>query len=766
MIGKAIINHMYTSDLESLCISPAYSIRMAMKQIDQGGCGIALVVGDEGRLIGTVTDGDVRRAMLAAIDLDTPISVLLSHKVGTQYPSPVTAQLGVGREDMLVLMRQHALRQIPILNNDGRVVDLVMLDDLLPANTNLIQAVVLAGGEQTRLHPLAADLPRPMLLIGNRPLMEYTINQLRQAGVQDVNITTHYKADAVVDYFGDGSDFGVHINYLYESEPSGTAGGLRLLEKKGTPLLVINGDVLTRVDFRAMLAYHQEQQADMTVAVRLHEFAIPFDVIEIQDGHVGGVVEKPSYQRFINAGAYLLSPGILEFMSQDQSFDMKDIITQLVQNGRRVVSFPIHEYWREIQGYADYQQAVVDVKNGLFADLALAVAGMEPGAPPPPGFVPLCVPELHGNEWAYIKECLDTNWVSSVGAYVDRFEQMLADFSGNKFAVAASSGTAALHTALLVVGIQPDDEIILSVLTFIAPANAVRYAGAWPVFIDAEPEYWQMDPKKLAEFLEKGCQWKNGTLINRATGRRVRAIIPVHVLGHPCKMDEIVALARQYNLIIIEDATESLGAKFQDQMAGHIGDIACFSFNGNKLITTGGGGMIVSDNEAWAKKAKYLTTQAKDDPLEFVHGEVGYNYRLTNLLAAMGCAQMEQVVEYVAIKRRIASVYQQALADVPGLTLMKEAPWATSAFWLYTVLVDEMEYGLDSRALLGELGRAGIQSRPLWQPLHLSPVFAALPKMAAPVAERLNREAISLPCSVGLTEQEQDRVIAAIRTNE
>jgi len=754
---------MLAPDLESLYISLAHSIRAAMKQIDRGGCGIVLVVDAERRLVGTVTDGDVRRAMLASIDLETPVSVLLARKVGTQYPKPATAQVGAGREELLALMRQHVLRQIPLLDDNGRVVELVMLDDLLPANAIPLQAVVLAGGEQTRLHPLAADLPRPMLPIGNRPLMEYTINQLRQAGIQDVNLTTHYKADAVVDYFGDGSDFGVHINYLYESEPSGTAGGLRLLEKKDAPLLVINGDVLTRVNFRAMLTYHQEQQAEMTVAVRLHDFAIPYDVIETQDGQVSGVLEKPSIQRFINAGAYLLSPAVLELIPQGQSFDMTDLINQLMQDGRRVVSFPIHEYWREIQGYDDYQQAVVDIKNGLFADLALAVARMEPGAPPPPGFVPLCVPELHGNEWAYIKECLDTNWVSSVGAFVDRFEQMVADFSGNKYAVAASSGTAALHIALLVTGIQPDDDVLLSALTFIAPAYAIRYAGAWPVFIDSESDYWQMDPEKLAEFLDKSCQWKNGALINRATGRQVRAIIPVHVLGHPCKMDEIVALARKYNLKVIEDATESLGSKFKDQMVGHIGDIACFSFNGNKLITTGGGGMIVTDNEAWAKKAKYLTTQAKDDPLEYIHNAVGYNYRLTNLLAAMGCAQMEQVVEYVAIKRRIARVYEQALADVPGLTFMKEAPWATSVFWMYTVLVDEMEYGLDSRALLLKLGREGIQTRPLWQPLHVSPVFAALPKMDAPVAERLNRQAISLPCSVGLTEQEQDRVIGAVR---
>ncbi|MCJ7434955.1 MAG: aminotransferase class I/II-fold pyridoxal phosphate-dependent enzyme, partial [Anaerolineales bacterium] len=533
-------------DISLLCISKDSTLRQAVVCIDKGGLGIAMVVDGNQHLLGTITDGDIRRAILAGDAMGAQIQRILDHKSATIYPKAVTAPQSAGKNEILGLMKKWVLRHVPLLDDEGHVVDLVTLDDLLPTPKLSLQAVVLAGGEQTRLHPLAADLPRPMLPIGNRPLMEYTINQLREAGIRDVSLTTHYKADAVVDYFKDGSDFGVHINYLDEKKPSGILGGLRLLEKKDTPLLVINGDVLTRVDFRAMLTYHQEQQAEMTVAVRLHDFAIPYDVIETQDGQVSGVIEKPSFQRFINAGAYLLSPEIPDLIPQGQAFDMTDLITQLVLDGRRVVSFPIHEYWREIQGYDDYQQAAVDVKNGLFADLALAVAGMEPGAPPPSGFVPLCVPELHGNEWAYIKECLDTNWVSSVGSFVDRFEQMLAEFSGNKYAVAASSGTAALHTALMVAGIQPGDEVILSALTFIAPANAVRYAGAWPVFIDAEPDYWQMDPEKLAEFLENSCWLEGGMLINRVTGRPVRAVIPVHILGHPCQMEEIVALARKY----------------------------------------------------------------------------------------------------------------------------------------------------------------------------------------------------------------------------
>ncbi len=230
----------------------------------------------------------------------------------------------------------------------------------------------------------------------------------------------------------------------------------------------------------------------------------------------------------------------------------------------------------------------------------------EPGVPSAEGFIPLCVPEIRGNEWKYIKECLDTNWVSSVGAYVNRFEEMVADYVGTNHAVATVNGTSALHVALLVAGIEPDDEVLVSTLTFIAPANAIRYAGAWPLFIDAEPEYWQMSPQNVADFLERECNFQDGEVRNKHTGRRVKAIMPVHILGHPVDMEPILDVARKYNLVVIEDATESLGAKYQGRMVGHLGDIACFSFNGNKILITGGGGMIVTDNEAWARKAQYL----------------------------------------------------------------------------------------------------------------------------------------------------------------
>ena len=377
-------------------------------------------------------------------------------------------------------------------------------------------------------------------------------------------------------------------------------------------------------------------------------------------------------------------------------------------------------------------------------------------------FIPLCAPSIRGNEWKYVKDCLDTTWVSSVGAYVDRFERAIAEAVGTKHAVATSSGTSALHVALLVAGIEPDDEVLVSTLTFIAPANAIRYVGAWPVFVDAEAAYWQMDPEKVKDFLQTQCQWREGALVNRQTGRRVRAILPVHILGHPVDLDPILELARKYELRVIEDATESLGAQYKAKNVGQLGDIACFSFNGNKLITTGGGGMIVTDNDRWAQRAKHLTTQAKDDPIEYVHTEIGYNYRLTNMQAAMGVAQMEQLKGYLESKRVIAEGYAEGLSSVAGIVTMPEAPWVLSSFWMYTVLVNEAEFGMSSRQLMRQLESRRIQTRPLWQPLHLSIAHSGTTATDCTMAEQLNHNALSLPSSVELGKHDQQRVIENI----
>lgn len=376
--------------------------------------------------------------------------------------------------------------------------------------------------------------------------------------------------------------------------------------------------------------------------------------------------------------------------------------------------------------------------------------------------IPLSAPTLGGNELQYIRECLETNWVSTAGPFVDRFEHDTAAYTGVDYAVAVVNGTAALHTALMVAGVEPDDEVLTSTLSFVAPANAVRYTGAWPRLIDAEPDYWQMDVEKLRVFLDTYAAMRNGRLVNRSSGRRIRAILPVHILGHPVDMDPLLEIAQTYELTVIEDAAEALGAEYNRRKTGTFGDAACLSFNGNKLITTGGGGMVLTNRRDWADRARYLTTQAKDDPVEYVHHEVGYNYRLTNLLAAFGCAQLESIDHYIAAKKRIARTYDEAFQHVPGLIPMREAPWASSTWWLYTIVVDEERCGISRTELARVLAEQNIQTRPLWTPLHLNPPFRGLAADSCPVSEQIQRTALSLPSSVSLTEDDQERVIRSI----
>ncbi|MFQ5767765.1 MAG: aminotransferase class I/II-fold pyridoxal phosphate-dependent enzyme, partial [Acidobacteriota bacterium] len=302
--------------------------------------------------------------------------------------------------------------------------------------------------------------------------------------------------------------------------------------------------------------------------------------------------------------------------------------------------------------------------------------------------IPLCVPHLKGKEQEYLRSCIESNWVSSAGPFVERFEHDLALRLCSPHAVATCSGTAALHIALLVAGVQPDDEVLVPSLSFIAPVNAVRYAGAWPVFMDADPRYWQMDPEGVRRFLETACRRQGETVRNQRTGRRVRAILPVHLLGHPAQMDALLHLALEHHLTVIEDAAEGLGALQTGRLAGTFGDIACLSFNGNKLITAGGGGMILTAREEWARRARHLTTQARVSPEEFRHDEIGYNYRLSNLQAALGCAQLQQLDEHIEAKRCIADRYRKAFEAIPGLVPMPEATWARSTFWMYTILVN------------------------------------------------------------------------------
>ncbi len=377
-------------------------------------------------------------------------------------------------------------------------------------------------------------------------------------------------------------------------------------------------------------------------------------------------------------------------------------------------------------------------------------------------FIPLSVPYLTGKEWKYVKECFDTNWVSSAGPFVDKFEKMVADYTGAKYAVSCVNGTSAIHISLILLNIGLGDEVITSDLTFVAPANAIRYTGAYPVFVDAEYDSFQMDLNKLEDLLKKNCKKSVKGLYNKKTGRLIKAIMPVHILGNVCNMDDLLFISKSYNLPIIEDATEALGAKWNGKHAGTFGKVGVLSFNGNKIITTGGGGMVISNDKKLAQRAKYLTTQAKDDAIEFVHNNIGFNYRLSNVLSAIGCGQMGNIDKFVAKKRRIAQIYEKGLSAVEGIKTMKEPEKCFSTFWLYTVKIEKNEFGIDRKEVMRKLYEKGIETRPLWQPMHLLKPHEDSFSTNCKTAERLKKESLSLPSSVGLKREEQKYVIDQI----
>ena len=380
-------------------------------------------------------------------------------------------------------------------------------------------------------------------------------------------------------------------------------------------------------------------------------------------------------------------------------------------------------------------------------------------------FIPLSVPAIRGNEWQYIKECLDTEWVSSAGKYVDRFEQDIARFTGAKHAVACVNGTSALHIALQLVGVKPGDEVIVPTVTFVAPVNVVRYCFAEPVFMDCD-DYYNIDVEKLEQFLKRQTHQQGGVCINKKSGKSIRAIIPVHVFGNAARLDALLPLCSERNIRVVEDASESLGTRYVgccgDRHTGTVAEVGCLSFNGNKIITTGGGGMILTDQDELAARARYLTTQAKTDEVRYTHGDVGYNYRLTNIQAALGVAQLEQLPEYLQIKRKNFTAYREALQNVAGLRIAPGPGYAENNYWMYALQIDPRKYGRDREGVMAHLAAQRIQSRPLWYLNHLQKPYAGCEAWDVALAPQLLASTLNLPCSVNLKEEQIQRVLAAL----
>jgi perosamine synthetase len=357
-------------------------------------------------------------------------------------------------------------------------------------------------------------------------------------------------------------------------------------------------------------------------------------------------------------------------------------------------------------------------------------------------FIPVAAPALVGNEKAYVLDCLESTWISSNGQYIERFESAFAEFCGVKHALSCCNGTVALHLALLALGVGPGDEVIVPTLTFVATANAVTYCGATPVFVDSEPETWNLNPSLLESLITP----------------RTRGIIVVHLYGHPVEMEPVLTIARKHGLFVIEDAAEAHGAEYQGRRVGSLGDIATFSFYGNKILTTGEGGMVVTNDDALAGGVRQLKGQGMDPNRRYWFPMVGYNYRMTNLAAAIGLAQLEKAEWHISRRREIAAQYAQRLGEVPGITLQPEKPWARNVYWMSSVVLEE-RVPVTRDDFMARLADAGIETRPFFYPMHTLPMYRHLAQgQCFPVAERLAARGFNLPSSASLSEEDVDYI--------
>ena len=370
---------------------------------------------------------------------------------------------------------------------------------------------------------------------------------------------------------------------------------------------------------------------------------------------------------------------------------------------------------------------------------------------PTEDYIPLHEPSFSGNEWKYVKDCLDTGWVSSVGKYVDRFERDLEVYTGIKHAVATVNGTAALHLCLELIGLQPYDEVLLPALTFVATANAVCYCKAIPHFVDSTEETLGLCPYKLNDYLGDVAEIKSGECINRQSKRRIKAVVAMHTFGHPVDLDPLVEVCKKYHLDLVEDAAESLGSYYKGHHTGNWGVLSAMSFNGNKIITTGGGGAVLTNDTNLAKRAKHLTTTAKvEHRWEYIHDHIGYNYRLPNINAALGCAQLEQLPKYLKSKRILAQRYQKVFEKVEGVRFYTESKDTHCNYWLNVLLLDE-SLALERDSILAMTNDKKIMTRPAWKLLSNLPMFKDHPKMNLNIAESLEKRLVNLPSSPNIT---------------
>lgn len=383
-------------------------------------------------------------------------------------------------------------------------------------------------------------------------------------------------------------------------------------------------------------------------------------------------------------------------------------------------------------------------------------------------FIPLSVPNLKGNELEYVTQAVQSEWVSTGGSYITEFEQNITRYLNTSGAVACQSGTAGLHLALVLSGVEPGDEVIVPSLTFIAAVNPVKYQGAEPIFIDCD-DTLNIDMDKLEEFCQKECKLTENGLINKKTGKTIKAIVIVHVFGNMADMARLMNIAAQYKFKVIEDSTEALGTyyadgKYKGKFAGTMGDFGVYSFNGNKIITTGGGGMLVARDDEMLKKAKYLSTQAKDDELYYIHDEIGYNYRMTNLQAALGVAQLEQLEGFIATKTKNYHIYKAQINEISGLSILEFNKNTRPNYWFYSLVIDKEQYGLDRDELLQKLSEQKIQTRPIWGLIHQQKPYKNNQAFKIEKASYYMDRILNIPCSTNLTEEDARYVSRVLKS--
>ena len=379
----------------------------------------------------------------------------------------------------------------------------------------------------------------------------------------------------------------------------------------------------------------------------------------------------------------------------------------------------------------------------------------------------LSVPNLSMDILENLKECLESGWVSTGGRFIPEFETKVKNYMKTKFAAGVQSGTAGLHMSLQVLGVQRDEEVFVPTLTFIAAVNPTTYLGASPIFIDCNDSLC-MDPLKLEKFCSEECDFKEGVLVNKKTNKKIRALVIVHIFGNMADMEKIMDIAKKYNLKVLEDATEALGTyytegKYKGKYAGTIGDIGVLSFNANKIITTGGGGMVVGDNEELVEKVRFLSSQAKKDTLYFIHDEIGYNYRMLNLQAALGTSQIDQLESFIETKIKNYKIYKEELEKIEGLEILPFVEGIRANHWFYSLKIDKEKYGIGRDELLQKLVDAGIQTRPIWGLIHQQKPYSACQSYKIEKALYYYDRILNLPCSSNLTEKEVYQVIEKIK---